>query len=165
MQRIFSWEENIPSAKIFLALYGALRFITVFTRSCHQSLFRARWIQSRPVYFIYIHFQIFSNERLSEVVCSLQVFCPEIRMHFSHPTFASFKCVNTNVTWRTECFNNLCQMLAPLHQLGFCLLSRRRWSYPSHTRTKPWDYHSFSFRGSASSELRGITISGALTKN
>jgi len=39
--------KNLP------AFYGALRFITVFTRARHWSLSWARWIQSTPSHPIY----------------------------------------------------------------------------------------------------------------
>jgi hypothetical protein len=52
MEQRPSWEANSKAVKEFPTFYGTRRFITVFTRTRHWSLYWARWIQftfSRPV--------------------------------------------------------------------------------------------------------------------
>jgi hypothetical protein len=56
----WSWAllEKLPIVQLlrnFPALYGTRRFITVFTRALHWSLFWARSIQSIPSYHILFH--------------------------------------------------------------------------------------------------------------
>jgi hypothetical protein len=49
MEQSPSWEANNTYAKLlkkFPSFYGTRKFITVFTKTCHQSLSWARWIQS-----------------------------------------------------------------------------------------------------------------------
>jgi len=53
------WEANSHSAsQETLHFYGTGRFITMFTRACHLSLYWARWIQSTPLHPISLRFTL-----------------------------------------------------------------------------------------------------------
>jgi len=53
MEQITFWEVKSHSFK-FPAFYRTWRFVTMFTRGCHWSLFWARSIQSTPFHLAFL---------------------------------------------------------------------------------------------------------------